>query len=106
MQSLNQVEVATDKKTVNIGPGNRWVNIYPKLDDLDLIMVGGRVSPVGVGGLVTGGMCISISSVPTKKILASSNVISHRVVFGLKFRDSKYTAPMFHCESCFEKKNV
>lgn len=54
MQSMNQVVVASDQKSVIIGPGNRWGNIYPKLDDLNLAMVGGRVTPVGVGGLMTG----------------------------------------------------
>jgi hypothetical protein len=56
MQSMNSVSVSDDKKIVAIGAGNRWGNIYPTLDDLDLIMVGGRLSPVGVGGLLTGGM--------------------------------------------------
>ncbi|KAF2714668.1 FAD-binding domain-containing protein [Pleomassaria siparia CBS 279.74] len=55
LQSLNQVTVSQDQKIVSIGPGNRWGNVYSKLDPLDLAMVGGRVTPVGVGGLVTGG---------------------------------------------------
>jgi FAD/FMN-containing dehydrogenase len=55
MQSMAQVVVASDKKSVTVGAGNRWGNVYPTLDDQDLTMVGGRVNPVGVGGLTTGG---------------------------------------------------
>jgi FAD/FMN-containing dehydrogenase len=55
LQSMNQVNVSSDEKKVSIGPGNRWGNVYPKLDDLNLAMIGGRLSPVGAGGLITGG---------------------------------------------------
>lgn len=55
LQKLNQVDVSADRKTAAIGPGNRWGNVYPKLDAMKLAMVGGRVSPVGAGGLITGG---------------------------------------------------
>lgn len=52
---MNSVTVSGDQKTVSFGPGNRWGNIYGVLDDLDVAMVGGRVSPVGSAGLLTGG---------------------------------------------------
>ena len=55
MASLNQVIVSRDQSIAGIGPGNRWANVYTTLDSLDLAMVGGRVSDVGVGGLMTGG---------------------------------------------------
>ena len=55
LQNLNQVIVSSDQKIVSLGPGNRWGNVYPRLDSLGLAMVGGRVPTVGVGGLVTGG---------------------------------------------------
>ena len=54
-QSLNQVTVSSDQSYVSIGPGNRWGNVYPTLDDINKVMVGGRLSHVGVGGLVIGG---------------------------------------------------
>lgn len=54
-QSLNQVTVSNDQKTVSVGPGNRWGRVYGVLDELNLAMVGGRLSQVGVAGLVTGG---------------------------------------------------
>ena len=56
LQSLNQVDVASDKKTVAIGPGNRWGAVYLKLDAMGLATSGGRVAIVGVGGLILGGM--------------------------------------------------
>lgn len=55
MQTMNQVVVSSDRKIVSIGPGNRWGNIYPKLDELNLVMIGGRLSTVGTGGLISGG---------------------------------------------------
>ena len=57
MQSMNQVVVSSDLKKVGIGSGNRWGNIYPTLDNLNVAMVGGRLSPVGAGGLIIGGLC-------------------------------------------------
>lgn len=55
LSALNQVTPSKNKKTVSIGPGNRWIDVYLKLDALGLGVSGGRVSSVGVGGLVTGG---------------------------------------------------
>ena len=56
LQSLNAVGVASDNQTVFIGPGNRWVDVYLKLDAINLATSGGRVASVGVGGLTLGGM--------------------------------------------------
>lgn len=55
LAGLNEIDVSPDKTSTGIGPGNRWINIYSKLDRLGLAVPGGRVSSVGVGGLVTGG---------------------------------------------------
>jgi len=55
LSHLNQVTVAKDNKTVVVGPGNRWNDVYNVLDPLGLAVLGGRISTVGVGGLVTGG---------------------------------------------------
>lgn len=52
---LNQVIVSADRQTVSIGPGNRWYNVSQVLDPLGLAVVGGRVSDVGVSGLILGG---------------------------------------------------
>lgn len=58
LAAVNQVTVAPDQKTTSIGPGNRWLDVYTKLDALNLTVPGGRVASVGVGGLVTGGVSI------------------------------------------------
>lgn len=44
MHKLNKVEVSSDKTTVNVGPGNRWVDVYQKLEEHELGVIGGRVS--------------------------------------------------------------
>jgi hypothetical protein len=55
MQSMDQVTVSNNQATVSVGPGNRWSGVYPPLDNLNVAMVGGRLSQVGVGGLIIGG---------------------------------------------------
>jgi FAD binding domain len=58
MSGINQVTVSSDQSYTSVGPGNRWIDVYLKLDALGLAVLGGRVSAVGVGGLVTGGACL------------------------------------------------
>ena len=55
LSSIKQVEVSQDRKTTSVGGGARWLDIYLKLDTMGLAVSGGRVSEVGVGGLITGG---------------------------------------------------
>ncbi|CAO1620321.1 unnamed protein product [Jaminaea pallidilutea] len=55
MKGFQQVELSKDKKTVDIGPGNIWDNVYQVLAGTGVNVVGGRVSGVGVGGFLTGG---------------------------------------------------
>lgn len=38
-----------------VGAGNRWLDVYSKLDPMGLSVVGGRVAEIGVGGLTLGG---------------------------------------------------
>lgn len=56
MQSMNSVTVSSDRKSVSMGGGNRWGNVYSVLEPLDLATVGGRVSYVGMPGLTIGGI--------------------------------------------------
>ncbi|KAI4245568.1 MAG: hypothetical protein L6R40_002369 [Gallowayella cf. fulva] len=53
--AFKQVDVSADRKKTSIGPGNRWADVYTKLDAQGLAVPGGRFGTVGVGGLVTGG---------------------------------------------------
>ena len=55
LANLNQIQVSQDKTLTHIGAGNRWVNVYSKLDEQQLAVIGGRVANIGVGGLTLGG---------------------------------------------------
>jgi FAD/FMN-containing dehydrogenase len=52
---LNSLTVAQDRKTVSIGSGLNWYDVYLKLDPQNLAVVGGREAGVGVSGLLLGG---------------------------------------------------
>lgn len=53
---LNKTEVHVDNKTASIDPGALWGDVYGPLEAAGNYTVpGGRVSDVGVGGLVLGG---------------------------------------------------
>ena len=62
LKFLNQVDVSPDQTVVSVGPGNRWVDVYLKLDAVGLAIPGGRVSDVGVSGLTLGGEPYQFSS--------------------------------------------
>lgn len=53
---LNHVRVEHDQKAVQVGPGCRWIDVYPRLERLGLTVIGGRDANVGVGGFLLGGM--------------------------------------------------
>lgn len=53
--NLNQVQVSADKTLTQVGAGNRWFDVYSRLDTQQLSVVGGRVADIGVGGLTLGG---------------------------------------------------
>ena len=60
LERLREVVVSKNRNVTRIGAGNRWGDVYGKLDALGLTVVGGRVSDVGVGGLLTGGKCSEV----------------------------------------------
>jgi FAD/FMN-containing dehydrogenase len=55
LKYLNGITLSDDQETANIGPGNRWGDVYEKLEPKGLTVVGGRVTDVGVGGFMLGG---------------------------------------------------
>ncbi|OAL04330.1 FAD-binding domain-containing protein [Phaeosphaeriaceae sp. SRC1lsM3a] len=77
MENFKKVEVSKDKKTADIGPGNRWVDVYTALEKSSVGVVGGRMAPVGVPGLVLGG---GISFFSNKLGWACDNVAEYEVV--------------------------
>ncbi|KAH7071384.1 hypothetical protein BKA63DRAFT_578589 [Paraphoma chrysanthemicola] len=77
MENFKKVKVSNDKTTADIGPGNRWVDVYTALEKSGVGVVGGRMAPVGVPGLVLGG---GISFFSNKLGWACDNVASYEVV--------------------------
>ncbi|KAK6443510.1 hypothetical protein LTR95_000337 [Oleoguttula sp. CCFEE 5521] len=77
LKNLNSVVVSADRTTVNIGPANRWQNVYSQLDAQGLSTSGGRVATVGAGGLITGG---GISFFSPRYGFVCDNVLSFEVV--------------------------
>lgn len=55
LSQMNAVTVNENKSITSIGPGARWIDVYLKLDAMELAVPGGRVATVGVAGLITGG---------------------------------------------------
>lgn len=55
LKNLNTIQVSPDRKTTSVGSGNRWSDVYGKLDTLGLAVIGGRNGDIGVGGLTLGG---------------------------------------------------
>lgn len=56
LKHLNSLELSEDLSTARVGTANRWGEVYEVLEPLGLVVVGGRVSHVGVGGFTLGGM--------------------------------------------------
>ena len=55
LAQLNQLEVLQDKTLTYVGAGNRWIDVYSKLAEQQLAVIGGRVAGIGVGGSTLGG---------------------------------------------------
>jgi FAD/FMN-containing dehydrogenase len=51
LAGLNNLKLSSDQKTVTVGPGNRWYDVYSYLEPYSLTVIGGRAATVGVGGL-------------------------------------------------------
>ncbi|KAF2497905.1 FAD-binding domain-containing protein [Lophium mytilinum] len=53
--ALNAITLLPGGDVVSVGPGATWDKVYEELEKHEMTVVGGRVSGVGVGGLITGG---------------------------------------------------
>lgn len=76
--NLDQLELSEDKSSVAVGPGNRWGDVFNYLEPHGLAVVGGRMSIVGVPGLIMGG---GISNFGNEYGWASSNIDAYTVWF-------------------------
>ena len=52
---FNIFNVNTDAKTLDLGPGLLWDDVYDQLAPYGVTVIGGRIPGVGVGGLILGG---------------------------------------------------
>ena len=77
MDKLGQVTYDPSTTQVTVGVGARWDAVYTLLDSHNVSMVGGRVMPVGVGGLTLGG---GLSYLSDLHGLVCDNVVSFEVV--------------------------
>jgi FAD/FMN-containing dehydrogenase len=53
--NMNQISISADGTQTSYGTGNRWIDVYNKVESQGLAVVGGRVADIGVGGLTLGG---------------------------------------------------
>lgn len=74
---LSEVTINEDRNTVSIGSGNTWFDVYSRLQQENLIVIGGRIAAVGVGGLTLGGGLSFFSNIYG---WACDNVASYEVV--------------------------
>lgn len=63
LRGLNLIDLAGDGKTVQVGTGNQWGDVYRKLDPLGKTVVGARVYDVGIGGFISGGKVFPLIAV-------------------------------------------
>ncbi|KAL8723579.1 MAG: hypothetical protein Q9181_007249 [Wetmoreana brouardii] len=52
---VNLNQITHNQKTISIGSGQRWGQVYDYLNNTGVIAIGGRSPEVGVGGLMLGG---------------------------------------------------
>ncbi|CAE6428494.1 unnamed protein product [Rhizoctonia solani] len=77
LSKLNTIEVSKDKASVVVGAGNRWGDVYEKVGEYGMTVAGGRVSIVGVSGLLLGG---GLSFLMHEEGFGADNVISYEIV--------------------------
>jgi FAD/FMN-containing dehydrogenase len=62
---FNETKVNSTCGTVDVGAGLTWDQVYDALNDTGVIVIGGRLSGVGVAGLsLGGGGCLGSSESP------------------------------------------
>ncbi|KAK0704397.1 hypothetical protein B0H67DRAFT_544760 [Lasiosphaeris hirsuta] len=77
LNRLNHVILSADKKTVELGFGQTWTEVFDKLEGSGVNVVGGRVEGPGVGGFSLGG---GYSWKTNQYGLAVDTVISYTLV--------------------------
>jgi hypothetical protein len=62
LEDFKELHINREAGTITIGVGHNWGDVYGVLQPLALAVAGGRVSNVGVSGLILGGMYITFPS--------------------------------------------
>ncbi|KAF2710658.1 FAD-binding domain-containing protein [Pleomassaria siparia CBS 279.74] len=95
LSSLDVKEYDATMQTVKVGAGLRWGDIYRYLDQFQVTVVGGRVLPVGVGGLLLGG---GLSYLSDLYGMACDNVVNFEVIIAngsIVNANSSYNADLY-----------
>ncbi|CZR63093.1 uncharacterized protein PAC_12990 [Phialocephala subalpina] len=79
LSSVNEITLSSDKTSAVVGSGQRWANVYAKLNALGLSALGTHTADVGVGGSLLGG---GISPLANQHGWGCDNVLSYEVVIG------------------------
>lgn len=74
---LNGISYDSTSKVASLGPGSRWLDVYKKLDAMDVGIQGGGIGSVGVGGLLLGG---GFSPYLYKRGLATDDILKTEIV--------------------------
>ncbi|EJT74786.1 hypothetical protein GGTG_08624 [Gaeumannomyces tritici R3-111a-1] len=77
MPGLATLELSPNGKRVDLGPALKWGAVYKYLAQHNLTAPGGRLSPVGVPGLLLGG---GVSFIGNQVGWAADNVVEYEVV--------------------------
>ena len=92
MRSISDVTLNVDGSVASAGAGALWGDVCHEMDALDLTVVGGRGSSIGIGGLLTGGT--SQDAIPLMLALAPRSLT--RCEGGISYFSSRYR---FACDN-------
>ncbi|KAG8743123.1 hypothetical protein FRC11_013997 [Ceratobasidium sp. 423] len=77
LSKFTAFELSEDKKSVLVGAGNRWGDVYAKTGEHNVTVAGGRISKVGVSGFLLGG---GLSFLMHAEGFAANDVLSYEIV--------------------------
>lgn len=77
MSNLTALQVNEEEKYVWVGPGHNWGQVFSYLSQYNLTCAGGRLSPVGVPGLLLAG---GVNFQGNQHGWAADNVIEYEIV--------------------------
>ncbi|KAF6803641.1 FAD binding domain-containing protein [Colletotrichum sojae] len=79
LNGLNAIKGNPDDNNIEVGPGNKWVDVYQALHPYGQYAIGGRLKTIGVPGLTLIG---GVSYFLNKYGFSMDNILSYDVVLG------------------------